>query len=314
MIYFLSYNQFVAEFDIDKWGVSFSIKQCRNFGLEPDKVLSWLIEIGFRRFRLMSYWDEHEAEQGKLDFKSLDKQVKKINKAGGKISLCLGVRQPRWPENHWPDWALKLDSGQRSEAVCKYVGTVVKRYKDNLAIESYQLENEALLKSFGENPDVNRKRLRQEFDLVKKQDPYKEVIMTTSTSWGIPLRRPIPDKVGFSFYQVLFNNRKNKYTTPFHKPWLDRLRATAIKIIWRRESFIHELQLEPWGPQAIWEMSRAEQDKSMNIAQIRSNIRLADSIGLRPIDLWGVEWWYWRTFIKKDPSIRQTVMNELSLN
>lgn len=289
----------MAEFNQDKWGVSFSVKQCRNFGLEPNEVLDWLIKVGFRRFRLMSYWDEHEATKGKLNFKSLDEQIDTIAKAGGKISLCLGVRQPRWPENHWPAWALKLDRQKRTEAICAYIEAVVLRYKDNPAIENYQLENEALLKSFGENPDIDRNRLRREFKLVKRLDPSKLVIMTTSTSWGIPLRRPIPDVVGFSFYQVIFNDRKGKYTISFHKPWLDKLRAAAIKLIWRKSSFIHELQLEPWGPKAIWEMSKKEQDKSMSTSHILRNITLAASTGLEPIYLWGGEWWYWR-MSKKD--------------
>lgn len=304
----------MAEFNQDKWGVSFSVKQCRNFGLEPDEVLKWLIDIGFRRFRLMSYWDEYEAEKGKLNFDSLDEQIEAIGKAGGKISLCLGVRQPRWPENHWPAWALTLSGQERSQAILNYVEEVVRRYKDNPTIESYQLENEALLKSFGENPDIDRNRLRHEFNLVKKLAHNRPVFMTTSTSWGIPLRRPIPDAVGFSFYQIIFNNRKKKYTLSFHKPWLDRLRAGLIKLIWRKNSFIHELQLEPWGPRAIWEMGQSEQDKSMSLEQIRKNIRLASSTGLKPIDLWGGEWWYWRMSKQKDPEIWQTVLEEIALN
>lgn len=302
----------MQEFDQKKWGVSFSVKQCRNFGIEPNEVLDWLIEVGFRRFRLMSYWDEHEVDKGKLNFQSLDEQIEIISKAGGKITLCLGVRQPRWPENHWPAWALNLNRQQRTEAVCAYIKAVVLRYKDNPAIASYQLENEALLKTFGKNPDIDRRRLRREFALVKGLDPSRKVVMTTSTSWGIPLRRPIPDIVGFSFYQRMFNNRKNRYTVSFHKPWLDKLRAGLIRIIWQKPSFIHELQLEPWGSRAIWEMGEEEQDKSMNIAQVRKNIRLATSTGLKPIDLWGAEWWYWRMFNKKDPSVWQAIGEELA--
>ncbi len=50
----------------------------------------------------MSYWNEHEKTQGTLDFDELDKQFKQIEQAGGVITLALGARQPRWPENHWP--------------------------------------------------------------------------------------------------------------------------------------------------------------------------------------------------------------------
>lgn len=252
----------------------------------------------------MSYWNEHEKEQGSYDFSSLDAQIQRIAQAGGDITLCLGARQPRWPENHWPDWAWRLPKLERTHALLAYLRAVVERYKGQPAIISWQLENEALLKAFGERPEVDRNRLRQEFQLVKELDPARPIIMTTSTSWGIPLRQPIPDIVGFSFYQIVHN--KGKYSKSFHKPWLGRLRASSIQLIWRRPCFIHELQLEPWGPKNIWEMSVEEQNKSMNSGQVKTNIRLAKKTNLYPIDLWGGEWWYWR-YLQGDDSIWQAV-------
>lgn len=90
--------------DPQKYGISFSLKQCRNFGIDPMETLQWLLAQGWRRFRLMSYWNEHEAVQGVYDFTALDIQIATIHSAGGTISLCLGVKQPRWPEYHWPKW------------------------------------------------------------------------------------------------------------------------------------------------------------------------------------------------------------------
>lgn len=276
----------------NKFGVSFSLTQCRNFDLKWRPVLRALItDLGVKRFRLMSYWNEHEKEQGKLDFTDLDAQIALIAKYGGVVSLCLGARQPRWPENHWPEWAWKLSKEERTDALLSYIESVVNRYKNNAVIIGYQLENEALLEQFGERPEVDRKRLRQEYKLIKKLDPTRPIIMTTSTSWGIPLRRPIPDIVGFSYYQVLFHD--GRYTVSFHRPWLDRWRARAIKLIHRKPSFIHELQAEPWGPGNIWEMGLDEQFKSMSIGQLHENLRQAQATNLYPVDLWGAEWWYW---------------------
>ncbi len=79
-----------------KFGVSFSLKQSRGFGTDPKDTLSFLIkEMGLKRFRLMSYWDEHEKAPGNYDFKELDWQFKMIESAGGAITLCIGARQPR---------------------------------------------------------------------------------------------------------------------------------------------------------------------------------------------------------------------------
>lgn len=292
--------------DPAQFGVSFSLKQCRSFDIDPTKTLNWLIrDAGLRRFRLMSYWNEHEKQAGEYDFKALDKQINTIEKAGGVISLSLGARQPRWPENHWPDWAWSLSKGQRSEALLKYIETVVKRYRSRVCIISYQLENEALLNDFGERAEVDRQRLRQEYNLIKKLDRKRPIIMTTSTSWGIPVRKPIPDRVGFSLYHTLY--RKGGYHHSLFLPWMHRTRKLIIYVLHRKPSFIHELQLEPWGPAAIWKMSLYEQSKSMGPAQIAQNIRLARKIKAAPIDLWGGEWWYWRQVVHNDSTIWKSV-------
>ncbi len=290
-------------------GVSLSVKQCRNFKINSLDCLKWLAkDCGFRRFRLMSYWDEIEPKPGQYDFKELDKQIAQVAKYKGTVSLCLGARQPRWPENHWPDWVWQLSKDDRTEALLEFLTTVVERYRKAKVIVSYQLENEALLKAFGERAEVDRQRLRQEFLLVKGLDPARPIIMTTSSSWGIPIFGPIPDIVGFSYYQVLYQD--GQYARAFHRPWLHKFRAELIKLIWHRPSFIHELQLEPWGPKNIWEMTAREQEKSMSIPQIKQNIASAKATGLKPIDLWGAEWWYWCRQ-QDDRTIIETVLKEL---
>jgi hypothetical protein len=293
------------------FGVSLSIKQCRSFDIDPNETLRWLIhDMRFKRFRLMSYWNEHEQNQGIYDFHTLDKQIATIEKAGGTITLCLGARQPRWPENHWPEWAWQLPKNDRSQALLHYIDTVVERYKGRDCIISWQLENEALLKNFGERSEVSRRRLRAEFKLVKKLDPSRPVIMTTSTSWGIPLRRPTADIVGFSYYHTLYN--KGKYRQSTISPTYHRFRKLLIRLLDWNPVFIHELQLEPWGPSAIWKMTANEQAKSMSINHIGENIRLARRIKALPIDLWGGEWWYWRLKAQNDPSIQQAVFRAIT--
>lgn len=284
------------------FGVSFSVKQCHSFGLKYDTVLRTLIkDLGVRRFRLMSYWNEHEQDLGKYDFSVLDKQIDIIEKVKGEITLCLGVRQPRWPENHWPDWAWNLPKPERDAALLKFIEQVVERYKDRSCIVSYQLENEALLEGFGERSEIDRNRLMMEYFWVKTLDKTRPIIMTTSTSWGVPVKHPVPDIVGFSYYQILY--RDGKYRRSFHRPWLDRWRARLVRILHDKPSFIHELQAEPWGPKNIWDMDQAEQLKSMSLKQLKRNLRQAKRTKLDTIDLWGAEWWYWLKTKKRQPAI-----------
>jgi len=293
-----------------QFGVSFSLKQCQGFGIDPAETLEWLIaEAQFRRFRLMSYWNEHEKQPGAYDFSALDRQMDRIAKAGGEVTLAVGARQPRWPENHWPDWAWNLPKEKRTAALLKYIETVVERYKTHPALASYQLENEALLEGFGRNPEVDVPRLAAEYRLVKRLDAKHPVIMTTSDQWGIPWRRPIPDIVGFSHYHLLFEG--GRYRSAHHYAWLHRLRGWLVRMLKHRQSFIHELQLEQWGPTAIWKMPAAEQDKSMGSEHIARSVRLARKTGLSPIDLWGGEWWYWRLRKQHDPSTWEAVKRAL---
>lgn len=292
------------------FGVSFSIKQCRQFGLEWPAVLEALtVDLNVRRFRLMSYWDGHEPAQGEYDFSQLDAQIAMVAEVGGVVSLCLGARQPRWPENHWPNWAWSLPKAERDVELLRYITTVVKRYRGEATVVSYQLENEALLTDFGERPDTDRSRLLIQFAAVKKLDPKRPVIMTTSTSWGIPVRNPVPDIVGFSYYQMLY--RAGRYRRSFHRPWLDRWRATAIKLLHGRPSFIHELQAEPWGPVNIWEMDLHEQQKSMSLPQLKINLAQARKTRLYPIDLWGAEWWYWLKTTQNHPEYWDYLKQEI---
>ena len=132
--------------------------------------------------------------------------------------------------------------------------------------------------------------------------------MTTSHHWGIPIRPPIPDIVGFSYYHVVYDKA---YKSARHYAWLHRWRKRLIKLLKRRPVFIHELQLEPWGPTAIWKMDLKEQDKSMGEYQIAKNLRLARKTKLYPIDLWGGEWWYWRLTKHDDPAVWKAVRRAL---
>lgn len=294
-------------------GASLSVKQCRNLRLDHLLVLhKALDDLKLRRFRLMSYWDEIEKKQGTYNFEELDKQLALIGAYKGEVTLCLGARQPRWPESHWPTWTKEVTTKQRNQHLLTFIKTVVERYKDNPTVASWQLENEALLKNFGDAGDFDRRRLRKEYRMVKELDPSRPVIMTTSTSWGIPLRRPIPDIVGFSFYDIVHN--KGKYRRSLYRPSIFQLRAVMIRLLKRRPSFIHELQAEPWGPKNIWEMDIAEQNASMSMQQLRKNLLHGLQTNLLPIDLWGLEWWYWRKTVHDDNRPWEVVKQFISYN
>jgi hypothetical protein len=280
-------------------GISYSVKAAREYGYaNHEPLMKALTELGCTRFRLMTYWDEIEKEQGKYDFRDIKRQLKLLDKYIAKATVCLGMRQPRWPETHLPTWAAALPLNERYEALYAFLEKTLHILKDNPAIISWQLENEAFNRGFGEHGDFSRQRLVYEHALVKRIDPKRPVIMTTSDSWGLPLRRPRPDIIGFSVYKTMHTNgtyHRDKRPALFY-----RTRSLLIRCTTRRKSFIHELQLEPWGPSAVSTMSLEEQYCSMSHEQFRTNIGYAVRTRLRPIDCWGIEWWYWLHATKQD--------------
>lgn len=188
------------------------------------------------------------------------------------------------------------------------MSTVVARYREQVAIDSWQLENEALLSNFGSQIDIDRERLRAEYAVIRRLDAQRPIVMSTSNGWGIPVRAPRPDVVGFSWYFRRHNKGTYKNTIQF--PWLYAFRRHLVHVLLGKKVFIHELQLEPWGPEPIWKMTSEEQAKSMDAAQIQHNLKVAQKSGMHPIDIWGAEWWYWR-HTQGDDTIWQAVKDNL---
>ncbi len=279
-------------------GVSFSIKNCREYGVEWRDALKFALNIGFRRFRLMSYWDEYERVRGSIDFSDLTEQIKIIKQAGGTVTMCLGMRQPRWPETHIPAWAKSLPNVEAELAFFKFLEATVTALKDEQTIISWQLENEFWLRSFGEHFDFSRRRLKAEFQLVRKLDPGRPIIMSLANTLSLPLRSPKADIYATSMYRNLYD--KGTYRKTHFAPWYYRLRRIALRLLRNRDLIIHELQTEPWGPRANWEMDDQEQFKSMNIDEIKAAIHYAQKTGIKYMDLWGLEWWYWRVATRGD--------------
>lgn len=274
-------------------GASFSAQYCRDLGLDSKNTLKILLsEVGVRRFRLMSHWNLLEYTRGQYDFRELDWQMDTVAQAGGTVSLTLGLRQPHYPECHMPEWARGLSKPERNKLLFQFIQAVVERYRRHPALESWQLENEAYLKHFGECADYDRTRIATEINMVAQLDPYHPLIMTMSDSFGLPIRGPRPDIYGFSLYRRMHHG--HHYVDSPIPAWWYRLRAALIEHYFKRPVIIHELQTEPWGPGGTQHLSRPEQDKSMTADRLRDHVAFAAASGIRHIDLWGGEWWVWR--------------------
>lgn len=279
------------------FGATFVPNYARSFDLDPQATFDAMInDLGVRRFRLVSYWKDIEHTPGVYDFDELDWQFAKAEAAGAEISLALGLRQPRWPECHGPDWAMIKPMSQWREDLKIFMGKVIDRYKDSPALKEYQLENEFFLSVFGECPDFTRERLVDEYNFVKARDPNHPVIVSRSNNAiGLPLGKPTPDAYAVSVYKRVWDKTitKRYYEYPF-PAWFYGALAGGSKILQGRDLFIHELQTEAWLPPGF-DMRTApieELYKSLSPERLEHRINYGIASGMRTIDLWGVEWWY----------------------
>ena len=288
-------------------GTTFIPAYAQSLGLEPQQTLDALLtDLDVKHLRLVSYWDQLEPQDGTYDFKPLDWQFQKAETFGAKISLSLGLRQPRWPECHTPAWAATMPAEQWQPKLSNFIEAVVNRYKSSPALESYQLENEYFLKGFGLCTDFSRDRLINEYSTVKRTDPKHPVLVTRSNNAiGTPLGKPTPDVFGVSIYKRVWSMPIGRYLEYPFPAWYYGFLAGVQKITTGKDMIIHELQAETWPPngQGITDTSLAEQNKSIDANRFADRIEYGRATGIRTMYLWGSEYWYYRKVKLDDPSL-----------
>lgn len=300
-----------------RFGVSFIPAYAEYLGVDPQETFAAIVDdLGIKRMRLVSYWNRIERTPGVYDFSELDWQFQQAKLRNVDITLAIGLRQPRWPECHAPDWAASLSENEKNSRLQEFIAAVVHRYKYSPTLVSYQLENEFHLDSFGECGDHDRERLVNEFKLVREIDPDTPIVLSRSNnlvpSW--PVGEPRADIIGAAVYkrnwEETYTKRYFEYPVP---SWYYSSLAGAAKLTTGRDSFIHELQAEPWLPPQ-YDMRTApteEMYKSFNPEMVDSRIDFALKTGLKPIDLWGAEWWYYMKEVRDEPAVWQAIQDKL---
>lgn len=293
-------------------GASFIPAYAESLGVNPEQTLDAMLnELNIKQLRLVSYWNVIEAEQGSYDFSQLDWQFAKAEAAGAKVSLSLGLRQPRWPECHPPSWVdTSRPTGEWQPQLERFITATVNRYKNSPALASYQVENEYFLKAFGECQNFDRQRLIDEYNLVRRLDPHHPAIVNRSNNGlGIPLYAPQADMYGVSIYKRVWDAGVTKRYLEYPQPaWYYAFMAGVQKIVQGSDMIVHEMQAEAWAPNGklLTEISLEEQNKSLNAERLAGRFNYGRDTGLPQVYMWGAEYWYYRKQVMQDPSLWET--------
>lgn len=289
-------------------GVSFVPDYASYLGLNPQQTMHALItDLHVKHFRLTSYWSDIEPTPGQYNFSQLDWEFAQADAAHATVTLSIGLRQPRWPECHAPSWVnTAAPMNQWLPQLEQFMTAVINRYKNNPALQSYQLENEYFNNAFGTCFNYSRSRLVQEYNLVKKLDPRHPIIVSRSQNdIGTPLGAPTPDEYAVSVYKRVWSQPFGRYQEYPFPAWWYAFLAGVQEITKHRNMIIHELQAEPWAPgqESLLQISLAQQNQTLNARRLQDRFNYAKATGIRTVYFWGAEYWYYRLIVEHDPSV-----------
>ena len=275
------------------WGANFSHAHAKELGLNwQETYLALLDDLKVKRLKVITQWNLLEPEKDRFDFEAIDWQIKEAEERGVKVFLTLGMKTPRFPECHLPDWAVNLSEKDREEAVLELLRASVEHFKDSPAIWAWQVENEPLF-PFGECPEISKDFWRKEIDLVKTLDPTRPIIATDSgelSLWFNAAR--LGDIVGVTLYRKIWFKELGTYASYPLPPIFYGRKAQLVKTIFGKEVINVELQAEPWGPTLLYDSPPEEQVKTMNPERFKETVNYAKKTGLGEFYFWGAEWWY----------------------
>lgn len=301
------------------YGVTFIPDYAQSLGVNPMQTMKALTQIGVRQFRLTSYWSDIEPTQGQYNFSQLDWEFAQANKVHAKIILTVGLRQPRWPECHPPNWI--NTAGPRSSwqpQLLSFMTKVINRYKNNPALEGWQLENEYFLKGFGDCSNYSRSRLIAEYQLLNKLDPVRPIIVGRSNNAiGFPIGQPQPSIFGISVYRRVWDTSlTHRYLEYPYPSWFYSFLAGVQEIFMHKNMIIAEMQAEAWPPngETIPQASLKQQDKSMNAQRLKDRFNFSKETGMKDVIMWGAEYWYYRKEVLHDPTMWNVAKQEFSAN
>ena len=231
-----------------EYGISFNQNHAASLGLDwKDVYLDMLDELKPKYIRIAAMWSQIEKIKHTQDFSEVDFMMEEATKHNTKVILAVGQKAPRWPECHVPEWWNNEDKSKIKEDLLAYVEAVIERYKNNPALELWQVENEPFIKfRFGNCAQFNESFVADEIALARRLDPNHKIIITDSgelSNWRQAIK--VGDYFGTTLYRVVRRPNGAIWNYDWLPPAIYRYKAK----IWGQDMaamFVSELQAEPW--------------------------------------------------------------------
>lgn len=299
-----------------QFGTTFSQLQCRYLELDYQTAFRQIAALRFDWLRLCCYWNEIEPQANQFDFTILDWLLEECERCGIKVILAVGMKVPRWPEFHFPDWLsdrYETGSGKtpldfRSPAVAeqtlRFVEAVVHHTRQASAIHYWQIENEPFTRlEITGGRFLSADFVQQEVHLLRQLiHPHQKILLTGAIT--LPFGNAavdevafqeclsLADAVGINVYSKVPIGQSCFYIEPhasFWKTlqsWQTRLQ-TSNKAAW-----IAEAQAEPWEPHQLVP-TKGIFHPSSSPQRAADLVQKLVALRYQTILLWGCEYWYW---------------------
>ena len=252
-----------------EFGVTYSTRYAKELGLNwQEAYLAILDDLQPSLLRLPVYWDDVEYQPGVYFWHEIDFMVQQAQQRGAKVTLVLGIKEPRWPECYIPKWADEMKTPGAEERLIKYIEEAVRHFRGYSNIDRWQIENEAFF-PFGKCPPTNMNRFTRELEAVHTLD-NRPVQLTVSGELDPWVDMAFPaDILGISLYRVTWHDLAGFFYYPI-TPEFYRARARIAEGLVEK-IIISELQAEPWFPEPVKNYSIADSYQAFPVENIRKN-------------------------------------------
>jgi hypothetical protein len=297
-------------------GTTFSPLQCYYMGLDYRTTFSAICTLGLNRVRLGAYWNVIQTAPDQYDFSELDWLLDQCDRHNIEVVLAVGMKVPRWPEFHFPQWVSdRHDTGsspialdQRSPGVADltlaFIDRVVNHCRMAPALKYWQVENEPFTRlDIAGGRFLSADFVKREVDLVRSlRAPHQKLLLTNAIH--LPQPKPaeddpafqdslaLADAIGLNVYTKVPAGQTG-YLEPLPAFWQQLTQWQGTLTQFDRESWIAEAQAEPWEANQLVAM-KARSYPSASPLKTQRLVHRLSTIGYETILLWGCEYWYWQ--------------------